>query len=388
MANLRKESLLRSNNVEDSSGYSDEVYTNGVDSGSYSRTQFVNDKIGYGLAQWTFSTRKAGLYDLVKSRGVSIADEDTQIDYLLQELTRDFSSLLAYLKTTDDLVTATTRVNDDFERPRYNTLAERIGYAKEYYAAYSGSKTEEVNTVNKLNKTIEIAKGEVGVKETGENYVKYNDEYWGKGVGGPNYPWCVVFLWYIFKLAGVDFPTTAHCDGVRSYAQSRGRWVTSGYRVGDVVIFDFNGDNSGDHIGLIVAVDHGVYTTIEGNYNDRVAYVTRTASNIIGAYRPDYGEAGSSTQTGETPTVTQTVAAPVVTCKVELPLLKKGSKGGAVKSLQILLTGLGYSIGSYGTDGDLGNDTLAAIMKFQEDNGLEKDGVVGPNTWKSVIEKS
>ena len=387
MANLRKESLLRSNNVEDSSGYSDEVYTRGVDSGSYSRSQFVNDKIGYGLAQWTFSTRKAGLYDLVKSRGVSIADENTQIEYLVQELTRDFSGLFAYLKTTEDLATATTRVNNEFERPKYNTLAERIGYAKEYYAEFSGTKTEEVKSVDKLKKTIEIADGEVGVRETGENYVKYNDEYWGKGVGGPDYPWCVVFLWYVFKLAGVTFPKTAHCDGVRSYAQSVGRWVTSGYQVGDVVIFDYNGDNSGDHIGLIAKVDYGVFTTIEGNYSDRVAYVTRTASNIIGAYRPDYGSTGSGV-TDETPAASQTIAAPVVTCKVELPLLKKGSKGGAVKSLQTLLIGLGYSCGSYGTDGDLGNATLSAIMKFQEDNGLEKDGIVGPNTWKSIIEKS
>src|SRR5699024_7234758 len=32
---------------------SDALYTNGVDSGAYSRESFVNDHAGYGLIQWT-----------------------------------------------------------------------------------------------------------------------------------------------------------------------------------------------------------------------------------------------------------------------------------------------------------------------------------------------
>ena len=52
-------------------GYPDSVsYTNNVDSGVITEDSFVNDSIGYGVAQWTYHTRKQGLYDLKKQLGV------------------------------------------------------------------------------------------------------------------------------------------------------------------------------------------------------------------------------------------------------------------------------------------------------------------------------
>lgn len=78
MGNLQAESSLRSNNLEDTRNIelgSDEYYTAAVDNGSYSRDNFINDKAGYGLAQWTTPPkRKAGLYDLCKSKHKSISD--------------------------------------------------------------------------------------------------------------------------------------------------------------------------------------------------------------------------------------------------------------------------------------------------------------------------
>ena len=67
-------------------GYTDETYTAAVDDGSYTKDEFVNDAAGYGLAQWTWWSRKEGLYLFAKSQGVSIGDEDLQIEYLLGEL--------------------------------------------------------------------------------------------------------------------------------------------------------------------------------------------------------------------------------------------------------------------------------------------------------------
>lgn len=57
--------------------------------------------------------------------------------------------------------------------------------------------------------------------------------------------------------------------------------------------------------------------------------------------------------------------------------LSKGDIGAAVKDMQRKLIACGYSCGSSGADGDFGNGTLAAVKKFQKDNGLTVDGYFG-----------
>ena len=74
-----------------------------------------------------------------------------------------------------------------------------------------------------------------------------------------------------------------------------------------------------------------------------------------------------------------------VTYSVQLPVLKKGSTGDSVRALQILLTGMGYSCGKAGVDGDFGSATENALECFQEDNGLEVDGKCGPKTWAALL---
>lgn len=71
--------------------------------------------------------------------------------------------------------------------------------------------------------------------------------------------------------------------------------------------------------------------------------------------------------------------------QIELDVLKNGSEGDSVKALQILLVGFGYNIGKYGADGKFGNDTLTAVKKFQSDNQLVVDGIVGKNTWSALL---
>lgn len=51
-----------------------------------------------------------------------------------------------------------------------------------------------------------------------------------------------------------------------------------------------------------------------------------------------------------------------------------------VKSMQILLNGNKCSVGPYGTDGEFGPGTEAAVTAFQRRNGLDPDGVYGPQT--------
>jgi peptidoglycan hydrolase-like protein with peptidoglycan-binding domain len=62
--------------------------------------------------------------------------------------------------------------------------------------------------------------------------------------------------------------------------------------------------------------------------------------------------------------------------------LRKGSKGTAVKTLQQRLKTLGYY--SSTIDGDFGSKTKAAVIKFQNYEGLVADGIVGAKTWRQL----
>lgn len=57
-----------------------------------------------------------------------------------------------------------------------------------------------------------------------------------------------------------------------------------------------------------------------------------------------------------------------------------------IKWLQTRLKELGYDIGRYGADGSFGNDTLAAVKKFQKDKEIAVDGYVGKDTHKKLVE--
>ena len=87
------------------------------------------------------------------------------------------------------------------------------------------------------NDVLAVARGEIGVTEypPGSNNVKYNTEYYGRQVYGDDaYPWCMVFVWWVFKHAGAsslffDGAKTASCPTYYRWASKTGRWYTSGY---------------------------------------------------------------------------------------------------------------------------------------------------------------
>lgn len=118
MGNLQAESGLMPNNVQNELGWTDEDYTNAVNNGSYSEHQFVNDSIGYGLAQWTTSDRKQGLYiRFEESIEHDISDIYLQLDYLWYELENKYPGVLEVLKNADSIREASDSVLHDFERP-------------------------------------------------------------------------------------------------------------------------------------------------------------------------------------------------------------------------------------------------------------------------------
>jgi len=65
--------------------------------------------------------------------------------------------------------------------------------------------------------------------------------------------------------------------------------------------------------------------------------------------------------------------------------VKKGSYNMYVKYLQLLLNTCGYNIDA---DGAFGTQTENAVINYQKNNGLVADGIVGQNTWKSLLEWS
>ena len=82
---------------------------------------------------------------------------------------------------------------------------------------------------------------------------------------------------------------------------------------------------------------------------------------------------GQSVQPTQPPAVFVPEEQPNTNARYEL-----GSSGAGVVSLQAKLVGLGYSPGR--TDGDFDAATKAAVMSFQGNNGLSRDGIAGPLT--------
>ena len=141
MGNLYAESALRSNNLqntyEKSLGYTDEGYTAVVDDGSY--TNFIKDSAGYGLAQWTFWSRKQGLLEYAKSVGKSISDFTMQMEFLWKELSGNHKATLNALKSAQNVTEASTYVLIHFEAPADQgeaVQAKRASYGEKYYNAY------------------------------------------------------------------------------------------------------------------------------------------------------------------------------------------------------------------------------------------------------------
>ena len=132
MGNMGWESGFHPNNVENRCPLSDEDYTSNVNAGRIPREEFIRDAYGYGLCQWTYSSRKAGLYDLAKKKGVSIADEATQLEYCLTELkSGEYAALYSFLCETTDMLQATDKICRFYERPAVNNVGDRYKIACE-----------------------------------------------------------------------------------------------------------------------------------------------------------------------------------------------------------------------------------------------------------------
>ena len=132
MGNLKAESNLRPDNLQNSfEGRlgSDAEYVKKIDSGRYSKISFANDHAGFGLAQWTWHTRKEALYDYAKSQGKSIADLVMQLEFLWNEL-QGYTQLMRTLKNTNSIYDSSTAVLTQYEKPANQGTAVKQTRAK------------------------------------------------------------------------------------------------------------------------------------------------------------------------------------------------------------------------------------------------------------------
>lgn len=155
-----------------------------------------------------------------------------------------------------------------------------------------------VTPMTTADQILQVARGELGYKESpaGSNRTKY-----GAWFGLDGQPWCMMFIQWVFASEGAItlLPArTASCGAFMRASQAQGRWVTEGYRPGDIVIYNFPGNDAlTDHCGIVITPLPDGIRAIEGNTavgddsnGGEVMERTRPERFILGAHRPDYDE--------------------------------------------------------------------------------------------------
>lgn len=153
MGNLYAESGLMPNNLQNAYnnklGKTDAEYTAAVDNGSYGN--FVKDSAGYGLAQWTYWSRKQALLNHAKQAGVSIADLNMQLGFLWEEL-QGYTAVMDTLKKAGSVRAASDAVLTGYEKPADQSETakkKRAEYGEGYYKKYAAGNGTKYYRVRK-----------------------------------------------------------------------------------------------------------------------------------------------------------------------------------------------------------------------------------------------
>lgn len=143
MGNLEKESGLDPCNLQNSYNkklnISDADYTAVVDAGAY--PDFVTDKAGYGLVQWTYWSRKKALLDYAKAAGTSIGDLNMQLAFMWQEL-QGYKAVMTVLNSAASVREASDIVLHKYEQPGDQSVAveeKRAASGQTFFDRFTGS---------------------------------------------------------------------------------------------------------------------------------------------------------------------------------------------------------------------------------------------------------
>lgn len=216
---------------------------------------------------------------------------------------------------------------------------------------------------------------------------------------GPDYD-CSSFVISAFRQAGLPLKAT-YTGNMRSDMLQRGfadvtqrvnRTTGAGMQPGDILLHEHN--HTAMYIGngrLVQASINERGTTTGGKTGDQTGreIYERTYYNYPWDCVLRYVGTGSNSAVAEDKpaqgNVSKSDTGAAHYYSVELPLLKRSSTGGYVRTIQRLLIGAGISCGPDGADGEYGGNTVAAVSKFQQLHGLEDDGEVGGNTWAALL---
>lgn len=157
MGNLYIESALRPNNLQNSFekklGMTDKGYTKDVNDGSYKN--FVHDKAGYGLAQWTWWSRKQALLYFAQKRKASIDDLVTQLEFLWEELGA-YDHCMKVLSKATSVKEACNVVLREYERPAVVVNNDKSGITKALRARTDAGKVfyDKFSTSSKTSEKV------------------------------------------------------------------------------------------------------------------------------------------------------------------------------------------------------------------------------------------
>lgn len=282
------------------------------------------------------------------------------------------------------------------------------------------------------DKFVNVAKSQIGVKETGVNNVKYNTWYYGRMVNGTagtsEYAWCVTFICWCAQQVGILktlIPKHNNVGYIRDWYKDRGLYfLKSSYnpQKGDLIIF-----RNTSHIGIVEKIENGRVWTIEGNSKDKVSNNSylKTDSYIQGYCQVKFNDKTNTNNATKSSIkevqsmikskynynlsvdgiygketkkmlikALQTELNKQYNAHLEIdgifgnktkskcPNVKTGAKGNITLLIKCKLVCLNYNI-------SLNNvydaQTKDSIIKFQKSHGLIADGICGKNTFEKLF---
>ena len=174
-------------------------------------------------------------------------------------------------------------------------------------------------TGNWRQDTLAIAETQLGYAESTKNYLVAEDGETVKGYtrygawcGEPYGDWNVMFLTFCLHYAGVEgVPPDRDCGGwVTSWADAFEPAQSHTPAVGDLVLFDRDGDGTADRAGLVAQITDSGFAAMEGDAEDAVRLLTYGADDpgILGYINLPEGAKEftltAQTETGITVTIT------------------------------------------------------------------------------------
>lgn len=248
-------------------------------------------------------------------------------------------------------------------------------------------------------KLVATVKAEVGYRESYNNWVKYSDDPNITKLYGwtpQNQPWCGTFAnWCYMKAFGYDIGSkltyggSAACANAAQLFKSAGAW-SSFPEVGDQAFFLSGGGIN--HTGIVVEVNGTAFTTVEGNYSDKVSSVRHNvgASDVAGFGRPNWEllQSAEVTDGKETVNAEKPQNLNLESHNWKPQTLKYGAVGTDVYLLQSALVVKHFYANNdrKEIDGEFGAKTQAAVNNAKRFYGQMANGEADINLWRRLLE--